>query len=54
MASYLQHTTSSKGMMRLVMILTVVIPEMILQVMLVFRNEDTFWTEEKLLWLNVT
>ena len=35
-------------------ILTVVVPQMILQVVLVFRHEDTFWAEEQFLGFDVT
>ena len=35
-------------------ILTVVVPQMVLQVVLVFRHEDTFWAEEQFLGFDVT
>ena len=34
--------------------LTVVISEMVLQVMFVFRHENAFWTKQQLFWLDVS
>ena len=34
--------------------LTVVIPEMVLQVVFILRDKDTLRAEQELLWLNVT
>ena len=38
----------------LILVLTVVIPEMVLQMVFILSDKDTLGAEEQLLWLNVT